>query len=1134
SKEFSDFLATCLVKDPQQRPNAEDLLKHSFLATALDKKPVIELISEYKAEVFEEVTEESDDLNDLRLKKVACKKLLQGSPVKSGCSGRVSHQGRKYLQVSSRASLFRESQISVDSEASELIPTVVEAEEESRETTILQTIKDGEEKVEVQKPRVEEPQDTKASEDELSTNVANATIESKVFNDKVETGVCRTDQQLELKTVHEPIDVPSQFPKDQKTTGEEYHLPETRDEVLEVRINKQSEKNDDMLEEEDQQVERKVDNKNQLESQEQFVVVSSSGDATENVIVTTATSEVSDSTPDEPTSTSQIKGGEVVIVSSTSICEDKPSGESEDVDEENREYEEPNTAEAVNLLIDEAIREQEENEDSKKSPDVTWKPVSHEVTVSSSHSIVEVNEEVDHRPIDSPESFDKSHVSIVTVGENEQVKDSSLTLEGSTIESTDVDNLDFQVGDADTQEQQKLKSGKNDDNVVVIQQDASESKDLTTENRNEVVVINSSISEQLSDEQSIEFDELKLDEKLEETNKTEDSSGVFDDDTSNDKSSVKTSSSSASSEDKPKIKVNLNLKKGSSSLPSPPVSPGSIETERKLPASAPSTAPSTPAENEGLTRRSISVTTNSTSLSHKKEISDTESVSTLGSTGSRESSDKEKEENQVVLRKRKEQEQHSNVPNIVRKVNNTASNATSAQRKTLKRTRKFVIDGVVVTTTQSKVIYGDEDNKIKDDHFLRKQEMRELKMLQKQETKQFQDLAMKAQFTREQQEKRFEQEMANLLRNYDTDLEALNRQQKQMVERAEQQQETDLKVASKKIRSEQERELKAFRDSMKSESKLLKQEVELLPKDKRKDVFRVRKEKLDQEHSERERAFLERLNDNHEISMKRLGDTHREKIALLERQFLQQKQQLLRAREAAVWELEERHLHEKHQLAKRQLKDIFFLQRHQMLIRHEKELEQIKRMNSHKEDELLKRQAVEKKQLPKRIRTEMKTRELMFRESLRISMVSHSDSPNGERNKIRKFQEGEKKRYKAEQERQELKHKRQFEELRASCESAIKELEQLQNEKRKMLMEHETAKLKQLEEEHTVELKDWKNNLKPRKQKLEEDFIKQQEEQEKFYGSVTFLNEYMDNKECTVSRSYSTSGLEPVFTPVFQ
>lgn len=40
----------------------------------------------------------------------------------------------------------------------------------------------------------------------------------------------------------------------------------------------------------------------------------------------------------------------------------------------------------------------------------------------------------------------------------------------------------------------------------------------------------------------------------------------------------------------------------------------------------------------------------------------------------------------------------------------------------------------------------------------------------------------------------------------------------------------------------------------------------------------------------------------------------------------------MRAREAALWEMEERHIHEKQQLVKKQLKDIFFLQRHQVTI----------------------------------------------------------------------------------------------------------------------------------------------------------------------------------------------------------
>lgn len=41
------------------------------------------------------------------------------------------------------------------------------------------------------------------------------------------------------------------------------------------------------------------------------------------------------------------------------------------------------------------------------------------------------------------------------------------------------------------------------------------------------------------------------------------------------------------------------------------------------------------------------------------------------------------------------------------------------------------------------------------------------------------------------------------------------------------------------------------------------------------------------------------------------------------------------AREAAIWELEERQLKEKYQLAQQQLKDMFFLKRHQMTGRHE-------------------------------------------------------------------------------------------------------------------------------------------------------------------------------------------------------
>ena len=204
------------------------------------------------------------------------------------------------------------------------------------------------------------------------------------------------------------------------------------------------------------------------------------------------------------------------------------------------------------------------------------------------------------------------------------------------------------------------------------------------------------------------------------------------------------------------------------------------------------------------------------------------------------------------------------------------------KKKTRKRTRKFEIDGVTVTTTTSKVIYRDEESEtFYDEHYFRKQELRELKMLQKQEQKQFQDLAFKNQLYREQQEKRFDSEKATLTKNYENDLSSMVDGQKKQVDKCENQQQDELKVSSKKIRNEQEKELKSFRESLKQETKLLKHEVELLPKDRRKEALKIRKEQLEREHIDRERHFVDRLNESHESHMKRLSDTHREKIALL-------------------------------------------------------------------------------------------------------------------------------------------------------------------------------------------------------------------------------------------------------------
>merc|ERR550534_2348810 len=117
------------------------------------------------------------------------------------------------------------------------------------------------------------------------------------------------------------------------------------------------------------------------------------------------------------------------------------------------------------------------------------------------------------------------------------------------------------------------------------------------------------------------------------------------------------------------------------------------------------------------------------------------------------------------------------------------------KKKTRKRTRKFEINGVTVTTTTSKVIYRDEESEtFYDEHYFRKQELRDLKLLQKQEQKQFQDLAFKNQLVKEQQEKRFEVERTTLMKNFDNDLSSMIDSQKKQVDKCEQQQHEELKV----------------------------------------------------------------------------------------------------------------------------------------------------------------------------------------------------------------------------------------------------------------------------------------------------------------------------------------------------
>ncbi|XP_052359179.1 STE20-like serine/threonine-protein kinase isoform X3 [Oncorhynchus keta] len=390
---------------------------------------------------------------------------------------------------------------------------------------------------------------------------------------------------------------------------------------------------------------------------------------------------------------------------------------------------------------------------------------------------------------------------------------------------------------------------------------------------------------------------------------------------------------------------------------------------------------------------------------------------------------------------------------------------TKRQKKTLKKTRRFVVDGVEVSVTTSKII-TDNDTMNEEMRFLRRQELRELRLLQKEEQRAQQQLSNKLQQQKEQICRRFEQETTSKKRHYDQEVENLERQQKQTIERLEQEHTNRLRDEAKRIKAEQDKELSKFQNMLKNRKK-------------------------------EEQEFLQKQQQELDCALKKIIQQHKHELATIERDCLNHKQQLLRAREAAMWELEERHLQEKHQLFKQQLKDQYFMQRHQLLKRHEKEMEQMQRYNQRLIEEMKNRQTQERARLPKIQRSEAKTRMAMFKKSLRIT--GGPITPEQEREKVKQFAAQEEKRQKNERLHQHQKHENQMRDLQLQCDANIRELQQLQNEKCHILIEHETQKLKELDEEHSQELKEWREKLRPRKKALEEEFARKLQEQEIFF-----------------------------------
>ncbi|XP_005996976.1 serine/threonine-protein kinase 10-like [Latimeria chalumnae] len=382
-------------------------------------------------------------------------------------------------------------------------------------------------------------------------------------------------------------------------------------------------------------------------------------------------------------------------------------------------------------------------------------------------------------------------------------------------------------------------------------------------------------------------------------------------------------------------------------------------------------------------------------------------------------------------------------------------------RKTVKKTRKFIVDGKEVSVTTSRIV-SEDDKKEEEMRSVRRQELHELRLLQKEEQRAQTQLDQKLQQQREQMFRHIEQEMTSKKQYYDREIQTQEQHHQQTTQRLEQEYTVHLREEAKRLKAQQEKEYSKKAQSFKN-------------------------------NKQEEQNFVQKQQQELNEALQKLIQDHKKKVASVEWECLSHIHNFKRAREEVIWELEQHHLQEKYHLFKQQVKEQFSLQRQQLLKRHEKETERMNRFHQFLLEDLKGKQAQEKGRLPKFQRNDAKTRLAMFKESLKIQAISAPE----QREQIKQFHQQEEARQKAEIQQQQQKHEAQLTELQEQLNSNISELQQLQNEKLHLLVDREKKKLRALDDEHSMELREWKERLISRKEVLEEELARKRKLQEK-------------------------------------
>ncbi|XP_010293244.1 PREDICTED: STE20-like serine/threonine-protein kinase, partial [Phaethon lepturus] len=369
-------------------------------------------------------------------------------------------------------------------------------------------------------------------------------------------------------------------------------------------------------------------------------------------------------------------------------------------------------------------------------------------------------------------------------------------------------------------------------------------------------------------------------------------------------------------------------------------------------------------------------------------------------------------------------------------------NATKTEpallRRTVKKTRRFVVDGeeVSVTTARTIVKAAARDEMVRS---ARRQELRELRVLQKEEQRAQSQLEQKFHQRREQMFRHIEQEMTSKKEFYDREMERLERHYRQLKERQELEYTVRLRDEAKCLKSLQEKDCRRRTQELKGDGR-------------------------------EEQRFLQQQQEELNAALQRVVQEHKKKMTSIDWECTSKIHSLRRARESVVWSMEQRHLQEKYQLFRQQVKEQHTLQRQQLHKRHEKETERMNRFHQLLLEDLRSQQAQERAQLLKSQRCDAKIRLALFKDNLKLQEANGAR----QRERAKQFMKQEERRQRA-QAQQQQEHTFPFPPPLS------------QSEKMHLLAEQERRQLGRLDQEHTMELGEWKQRLAARKEMLEKE-----------------------------------------------